>query len=79
MAGHGPCNTYTGAYRLTGEGLTIAQLAGTMMMCGQPRMDQELEFLDLLAAVSRFELAADGSLVLHAHDDRTLRARRHQP
>lgn len=79
VSGRGPCNAFTGVYLLTGEGLTISQLAGTMMMCEQPLMDLERPFLDLLAGTTRFEFATGGELVLHAQDERTLRARRTTP
>ena len=75
LSGRGPCNNFTGSYRVTGEGLAISQLAGTMMMCEPTRMQQEREFLDVIAGVSRFELTSGGRLVLHAADGRTLQAR----
>jgi heat shock protein HslJ len=50
-----------------------------MMMCEQPLMDLERPFLDLLAGTTRFEFATGGELLLHAQDERTLRARRTTP
>jgi hypothetical protein len=39
-------------------------------------MNQEQGYLVLLEAVTRFEIARDGALILHAADGRSLRARR---
>jgi len=76
VAGRSFCNTYGGTYRLTGESLTIGLLVSTQMACASALMMQEKLFTDLLAAVRRFELRADGSLVLHTGDGRTITARR---
>lgn len=76
ISGRGPCNRYTASYALTGEGLTIAKPASTMMACAPALMQQERLFLDLLAQVRRFSIDAGGALVLHAGDGRTITARR---
>jgi heat shock protein HslJ len=70
------CNRYTATYKLTGEGLSIAGAASTMMACEPSLMAQERRFLDALAAVTRFEIAPDGALVLLADDRLKLVARR---
>jgi heat shock protein HslJ/uncharacterized lipoprotein YbaY len=76
VAGAASCNRYTAQYKLTGEGLSISKAAGTMMACAPALMQQEALFLDVLRNVSRFDIAPDGALVLHANDRRTIRARR---
>jgi heat shock protein HslJ len=47
-----------------------------MMACEEPVMKQEQLFLELLERVSRFSIAADGTLTLHTNQDRTIAARR---
>jgi heat shock protein HslJ/membrane-bound inhibitor of C-type lysozyme len=76
VAGLASCNRYTATYRLTGEGLSIVGGASTMMACEPALMGQERRFLDALAAVTRFEIAPDGALVLAAGDRPKLVARR---
>ena len=48
----------------------------TMRGCSPALMRQEQAFLTALRDVRRFELAADGALVLHATDGTTITARR---
>ena len=76
VAGSASCNRYLASYELTGEGLSIAGGASTMMACEPLLMEQERRFLDALAAVRRFEVAPDGALVLLADDGPKLVARR---
>lgn len=76
IAGLASCNRYLATYELTGEGLSIAGGAATMMACAPALMAQERRFLDALDAVRRFEIAPDGALVLLADDGPQLVARR---
>ncbi len=76
VSGHASCNNFTSAYTLSGEGLAISQVAGTMMMCDAALMDQERRFLDALGGVKNFSIAADGALLLGTGDGRTIKARR---
>jgi heat shock protein HslJ len=76
LSGASSCNRFMTGYELTGEGLSIKQGAGSMMMCEDPLMAQEGAFLALLAAVNRFEIAPDGALHLKTADGRSIRARR---
>jgi len=68
VSGRASCNSYTGAYELTGEGLRIGKAATTTMACAPPLMEQERRFLEALAAVRGFEIAPDGALVLVSAD-----------
>lgn len=76
VAGKASCNSFMGRYTQTGNGLVFAGIATTMMACPTALMDQEREFLEILGAVTRFELTPDGALILHTDDQRTLKARR---
>lgn len=76
VAGASSCNNYHGDYALSGEGLAISRLAGTLRACASALMEQEKAFLEVLTRVTRFEIAADGALVLHGADQRSIRARR---
>lgn len=76
VSGRASCNTYTGAYTLTGEGLTISKTGVTMMACAPALMRQEDLFLDILKNVQGFALAPDNALILRTGDGRTMTARR---
>lgn len=58
------CNRFMGGYDLTGEGLGLGQMGVTMMACSEDLMTQERAVLDALAAVRRFDLSEDGTLML---------------
>ena len=76
VAGSSGCNRFMGGYELTGEGLSFAQIAGTMMACPKPQMQTEQRFLDLLKGVTRFEIRPDGGLLLITSDDERISAKR---
>jgi heat shock protein HslJ len=76
VAGRAACNSYTGQYALTGEGITISKTATTRMACAPALMTEEGLFLDVLGNVVRFAIGQDGALILHTRDRRTITARR---
>jgi len=76
VSGNASCNSYSGSYALTGEGLTVSGLLSTMKACPPPLMQQEDAFLAILRDLMRFERPPDGALVLHSVAGRAIRARR---
>jgi heat shock protein HslJ/membrane-bound inhibitor of C-type lysozyme len=76
VAGNASCNRFVGGFTLTGEGLSFSQMGTTMMACEEPLSLQEARFLELLQAVSLFEISPGGRLVLHTPDGRSITARR---
>jgi heat shock protein HslJ len=56
LIGSSGCNRLLGAYKLDGEQLTFERTAGTLMACKQG-MEQERDFLDVLAAVKHWRIA----------------------
>jgi len=76
LSGSASCNRFVSGYKLSGEGLSISQAAGTMMMCDDALMEQERVFFEALGKVSGFAIAADGALLLRLGDGRTIEARR---
>lgn len=74
LAGRASCNNYMGSYQLSGEGLSVGQTASTMMACAPALMHQERRFLEVLGAVSRFDIHPTGALILETADGHTLRA-----
>ena len=76
VTGRASCNAFGAEYSLTGERLVISRAAATMMACDAALMQQEQRFLDLLQNTERFEITADGALVLHSAGQRSITARR---
>ena len=77
VAGMSGCNRLSGGYALTGEGLTLSQIASTRMACPAPQMETEQAVLAALASITRFDIADDGALLLQSQDGTTaLTARR---
>jgi heat shock protein HslJ len=64
VAGSGSCNRFRGGFELTGETLTIEQLATTMMACPDQVMQQEQGVIRQLEATRSFDIRADGALIL---------------
>jgi heat shock protein HslJ len=48
----------------------------TMMACEEELSNQEARFLELLRDTARFEIDAEGRLVLHTHRGESIIARR---
>ena len=76
VSGKAFCNSYSGGYALTGEGLTFNGMAATKMACMEPLDGLEQRFMAVLTKVQRFDITADGALVLHAADGGTIMALR---
>ena len=76
VTGRASCNAFGAEYSLTGERLVISRAAATMMACDAALMQQEQRFLELLQNTERFEITADGALVLHSSGQRSITARR---
>ncbi|MFA5582513.1 MAG: META domain-containing protein [Paracoccaceae bacterium] len=79
ISGRGGCNAYGANYTLTGEGISFGLGMATQMACDAPRMRHEGAFFAALPEINRFDIAADGTLLLIADslgDAGTIRARR---
>lgn len=76
LSGRAGCNRYSSTYRLSGEGLRIAQGAATRMACAPAIMDVEDRYLRQLEAVQRFDIGEDGTLQLIGAQDQRIVARR---
>jgi len=76
LVGKASCNRFRTSFKLTGEGLSIAPAAATMMACEPRVMEQEQALLRQLEGVAGFDIRADGALVLKGRDGEALVARR---
>ena len=77
VAGNSGCNRLSGGYALTGEGLSFTAIATTRMACPAPQMETEQSVLAAFASITRFDIAADGQLLLQSDEGITaLTARR---
>ncbi len=71
IAGSSGCNRMMGGYTVDGATLTVGQLAGTMMACPEPLMQQEQTFLTILGAAASYAIA-DDTLTITSADGSTL-------
>jgi heat shock protein HslJ len=65
LSGTASCNRYATRLDVGGEGVSVAQIAATRMMCPEALMTQEGAFFAALAAVGRFDIDATGALRLY--------------
>lgn len=73
--GQGPCNRYTGTYRLTGERLIVSGVAATRMACPDADWaEAEQRFLQVLGAVQYLSMPEHGRLRLFTPDGGRLEA-----
>lgn len=72
VSGRSGCNRFSGAYTLTGEGLSFGNMAVTRMACPPPMMETEQRFLDMLKKISRATPGENAQLRLMAGDDQAL-------
>jgi heat shock protein HslJ len=58
LSGNSGCNTYSGAYTVTGSQITIGPLASTRMACADPAgiMEQETQFLAALQTAATYKI-----------------------
>jgi heat shock protein HslJ len=70
LSGNSGCNTFSGAYKVTGDQITIGPLASTMMMCSEPEgvMDQEGQYLAALQSAAKYQIEGN-VLQLRTSDD----------
>jgi heat shock protein HslJ/membrane-bound inhibitor of C-type lysozyme len=76
LSGSASCNSYSAAYTLTAEGLTIGPVAATRKACAPAVMKQEAAFLAALGGVQRVEVTAAGALVLHTANGQRITSNR---
>jgi heat shock protein HslJ len=72
VGGMGGCNRYSAGFTLSGEGLSIGPAAATMMACEEPLMRLEQALFQALPAVTRFDIADSGALMLYGPEDAPL-------
>jgi heat shock protein HslJ len=65
LSGAASCNRYATSLSIGGEGVSVAQIAATQMMCPEALMNQEQAFFAALAAVGRFDIDETGALLLY--------------
>ena len=70
LSGNVGCNTYSGAYKVNGDQITIGPLASTMMACSEPAgvMEQEAQYLAALQSAATYQIEGN-VLQLRTKDD----------
>lgn len=75
--GSSGCNRYFGGFTLNGEGFRFERgMAGSMMACEEHKSRIEASFLSAMEKIDRFDIDADGGLVLIASDSPSIMATR---
>ena len=59
VSGFSGCNRMIGGYELDGDHLKFSQLAGTMMACVSPMMENESEFVKTLAHTTSYRISGE--------------------
>ncbi len=68
IAGSGGCNRFHGAYKTTGNQLSIGPLATTFKACEEGVMTQESNYLKALQAAQRYEVNQNGLQIFYTTD-----------
>ncbi len=80
FSGQTGCNQLSGGYQAGAEGLSLSPGPMTRKACwAAAQGEAETRFVALLPRVLRFDIEADGSLLLRSLDGETLRLRREAP
>jgi heat shock protein HslJ len=74
--GSGGCNRMTGSYELSGDRLSLGQMAGTLMACTEG-METERAFLDALGRVKGWRIAGQQLELLDAAGNMVARFEAH--
>lgn len=75
VSGFASCNSFSGAWSATGEGISLGNAAVTQKACAPALMDQEAKVFGILRALTSFRISNKGALVLEAPDGSSLTAR----
>lgn len=75
LGGQGACNAFSAGYQVTGENLTTSMAAVTQKACMDDLMALDQGLFELLQHLSRFDIDAQGQLLLITDDSRTIVAK----
>jgi len=70
LSGFGGCNQFTGRYQATGSQLSVSPLASTQRACEGFLMSQEFRYLTALQGAQRYEIDAQGTLIVFYQNER---------
>ena len=76
LAGSTGCNRLIGSYRSSETALSLQTPGATRMACAPALMHQEQRLLELLPAITQWQIDTKGILVLRTASGQTLTARR---
>jgi len=70
LSGFGGCNQFTGRYQATSSQLSVSPLASTQRACEGFLMSQEFRYLTALQGAQRYEIDAQGTLIVFYQNER---------
>ncbi len=78
-AGRATCNRILGSDVRNSTALTIRKFGITRMACPEALRHRERPLMDLPQAITGYRIDGTGTLLLHAEDGKTIKARRQAP
>ena len=72
-AGLAGCNNWSASYQLSGNTLSLQNIATTRKLCAPALMEQETRFLESLSQVQRWDFSPTGQLRLWPAEGKPLR------
>ncbi len=76
LSGYGHCNFFNSGLAFTDGGIIIGPIETSGQMCSAEDMEAEGFYFNNLERISRFEIEANGDLVLYEYDIAKVRAQR---
>ncbi len=70
LSGFGGCNQFTGRYQAISSQLSVSPLASTQRACEGFLMSQEFRYLTALQGAQRYEIDAQGTLIVFYQNER---------
>ena len=74
LSGNAGCNSFSASLDVTGTDLAPGAAQSTRMACGTEVMALEAAFMRALDRLTRYEIAADGTLALYGYETLMMRA-----
>ena len=74
LAGKAGCNSFSTSLTVNGAELLLGPARATKMACGSEVMALEAAFMRALERITRYQIAADGTLALYGYETLMMRA-----
>jgi heat shock protein HslJ len=72
LAGSAACNQYRATYQVNDSQTRIGPIATTRMICPEPVMQQEMEYLNALQSAASYDIQGSDLILFNANDTRAV-------